>query len=384
MRYIGVDFTALCRRILELCIGAESIASYEKIEGVQAKTTLPIPSILDWSNDPKSSIKSEYIVMEHPQGVRLHEKWPDMAGDQKVKWIAALYETVKELVDLEYAAYGSLYFLDSLRHSGLKYEPLDANFCIGPHCGTQYWDCNTKTNLDEYSDRLIDASLARIAPTDAELNKRPSYHGSVQVHLDVLRRARSVLKTLCADPRIQAAATPVLFHPDLHKRNVFVSENNPVIIIAIIDWQSTSMELAFWYADDYRHPKLSRPRSMDENLFRPFRYSPRTWKDGIVALRHELIETSRSCENLGLDGTNPSVLHPAEELARHKKEYELFVAAQKLRGELTQTLNSADDGWVGDVFDSALDSILTNGDQEDVERVKGEEVLRAVWPFDLE
>lgn len=120
------------------------------------------------------------------------------------------------------------------------------------------------------------------------------------------------------DPRIRdAAATPVLFHPDLHKRNIFVSDDDPCVITSIIDWQSASNEPAFWYADEipdfaepnnneicaqtfdvctqFLTPKLSRPRLMDEAeaLFRPFRYCYRTRKDGAVALRHELIETSQ-------------------------------------------------------------------------------------------
>lgn len=46
-------------------------------------------------------------------------------------------------------------------------------------------------------------------------------------------------------------------------------------------------------------PKLSVPRSMNEALFRPFRYCYRTWKDGIVAFRREHIETSRHWNDLG-------------------------------------------------------------------------------------
>jgi hypothetical protein len=33
LRYIAFDFDALCRRVIELCPGAASIASYDKKEG---------------------------------------------------------------------------------------------------------------------------------------------------------------------------------------------------------------------------------------------------------------------------------------------------------------------------------------------------------------
>jgi hypothetical protein len=91
-------------------------------------------------------------------------------------------------------------------------------------------------------------------------------------------------------------------------RNIFVSEDDPSLITGIIDWQAASIEPAFWYSDEvpdfatgddiytdtfelssqFLTPKLSGPRLMNENLFRPFRYCYRTWKDGAVALRHEL------------------------------------------------------------------------------------------------
>ncbi|KKZ61111.1 hypothetical protein EMCG_04256 [[Emmonsia] crescens] len=370
--------------------------------------------------------------MEHATGVQLHNKWPDMAGGQQVRCIDAIYQKVKEMVDIEFPAFGSLYFVDSPLDSGHK-NPLDEEFCIGPHCGPRYWDCNvgeprychnTKpnngpwANLDDYCDGLIDAGLSRIPPVDPELEKRPVFHGSVQAHVNLLNYARAVLKRISADPQVQSAATPVLFHPDLHKRNIFVSEDDPSIITGIIDWQSASIEPAFWYADEvpdftvstesgslctktfqvcsqFLTPKLSGPRLMDENLFRPFHYSYRTWKDGAVALLHELIETSRSWKELGLAGSSPYPLPTQKELLDHEKEYKVFVAAQNLKRDLSSLLNTASDGWVPledweatksvhrEVFDGMLNAVLTNDDLDYDELVKDEEVLRSIWPFDL-
>ena len=129
---------------------------------------------------------------------------------------------------------------------------------------------------------------------------------------------------MSADNRVRGAAVPALFHPDLHKRNIFVSHDDPSVITGFIDWQSSSIEPAFWYADEvpdfatcvasstgaegaddselctktyevctrFLTPKLALPKSMDERIFRPFQYCYRTWKDGAAAFRHELIETS--------------------------------------------------------------------------------------------
>lgn len=223
------------------------------------------------------------------------------------------------------------------------------------------------------------------------------------------------------DQRIQDAAIPTLFHPDLHKRNIFVSDDDPSKITGIIDWQSSSIEPAFWYADEvpdfagqdesdphneqcakvfnvciqFLLPKLSRPRLMDEALFRPFRYCYRTWKDGAVAFRHELIETARHWEALGLAGSCPYPLPAAGELALHEKEYKRFEAAHDLKRHLSSLLNTASDGWVpledwgatqaahGEMFEGMLQAILTNEDPDDDEPIRDEGDLREIWPFDL-
>ena len=230
------------------------------------------------------------------------------------------------------------------------------------------------------------------------------------------------------DPRIHNAASPVLFHPDLHKRNIFVSEDDPTIITAIIDWQSSSVEPAFWYADEvpdfarpipdpscedqlepkseacakaynictqYLVPKLAEPQLMDEAFFRPFRYCYRTWEDGAVAFREELIQTSRRWKELGLSESCPYLLPSPDELAAHQKVYKLFEAAHQLKHGLSSLLNTASDGWVPpehweatksahkELFRGMLQEVLGNKHPDDDEPIKNETDLREIWPFDL-
>ncbi|KAL4911804.1 kinase-like domain-containing protein [Aspergillus aurantiobrunneus] len=468
-RYVRFDFGALCRRVLTLCLDASTIASCRKIEGgfnrvfvftldngknlvarlpfrvagpeslttasevatvryLQAKTKIPIPNVLDWNDakDSNNAIGSEYIIMEHAAGVPLCEAWHNMAGDQQVRCIDAIYRSVKEMVELEFSAFGSIYF-DSTPGVGSKH-PLGGGFCIGPHCGTQYWDREDKRvqrnhgpwqDIGEYSDGLIDAGLARIPVVDAhaESGKRQIYHGSTESHRSLLERARPVLKQMSQDPRIRDSAAPLLFHPDLHMRNIFVSKDSPSTITGIIDWQAASIEPAFWYSDEvpdfatrdeinnkafeytsqFLTPKLSAPRLMNDNLFRPFRYTPRTWKDGAAAFRHELIETARLWKELGFEGRCPYPLPTVEELANHQKEYRLSKAAHGLRTDLARLLGVATDGWAPadrdweeierehrELFDGMLQAVLTNPDLDEDEPVRDEMTLRAIWPFDID
>lgn len=228
------------------------------------------------------------------------------------------------------------------------------------------------------------------------------------------------------DARTLNAARPMLLHPDLNMRNIFVMETDPTIITGIIDWQSASVEPAFWYADavpDFAictsdhlgqidpasdfckqafngcvqllMPKLAYAMSLDESLFRPFRYCYRTWKDGAVAFRHELIETSRLWAELGLPDSSPFPMPTPEELAVHQRYYRKFEAAQELKHELSRLMQISTDGWFPseardatllahkEMFATMLQVILAEENPDADEPIRDERDLREMWPFDL-
>jgi hypothetical protein len=66
-----------------------------------------------------------------------------MDVDQQIKCIKAICKQLKEVVDLEFPGYGSLYFADAPYISASKIS-LDQEFGIGPHCGSVYWNCNAR------------------------------------------------------------------------------------------------------------------------------------------------------------------------------------------------------------------------------------------------
>jgi hypothetical protein len=237
-----------------------------------------------------------------------------------------------------------------------------------------------------------------------------------------------MIKEMAKTSRIQNAASPVMFHPDLHKRNIFVSAEDPTVVSAIIDWQSTSIEPAFWYADvipDFAQtvpdpldedniepkseacakaydvciqmlaPKLSTVRAMDDTYLRPFRYCYRTWGDGAVAFREELIQMLQLWNILGFEIQSPFPLPGPDEIISHQKEYKLFEATHQLRHSLSSLLNTASDGWVPledwertesahrEVFEGMLQEVLENEQPDDDEPIRSEDDLREIWPFDL-
>ncbi|KAH9862723.1 hypothetical protein J1614_010816 [Plenodomus biglobosus] len=375
--------------------------------------------------------------MEHASGIPLHERWPTMDVSDQIRCIEAICQKLKGIVDLNFPAYGSLYFAETPYLPNSKVS-LNRKFCIGPHCGAMYWNCNVgqpryyhvvKPNQgpSEYCDGLIDTGISRIPPAGS-VPKRPRYQGSTETHKNLLNYGRAILKEMAKKPRIQDAASPLMFHSDLHKRNIFVSAEDPTVVSAIIDWQSTSIEPAFWYADaipdfaqpvpnflseyiiepkseacakayevcmQFLAPKLSAARTLEEAYLRPFRYCYRTWEDGAVAFREELIQTSRLWKELGFAGPCPFPLPCPDEIAVHQKEYKLFEAAQQLRHSLPSLLNTASDGWVTledwerteavhqEIFAGMLQEVIGNEQPDDDEPIRDEHDLKEIWPFDL-
>ncbi|KAF2272072.1 uncharacterized protein EI97DRAFT_496856 [Westerdykella ornata] len=471
-RAITFDFETLCGRLQAVCPGARSVKSFEKKEGgfnrififtmensrqivvklpytlagpsgrnirsevatikyLQRHTKIPIPSVLDWSDSASNPIGTEYIIMAHASGVLLHLKWPHMDVESQIRDGRP-----------RIPAYGSLYSVSSLYTDSSSYL-LDEGYCIGAHCGPMFWDCNPLQpryyervepnhgpwpTLSAFCDGLVDTGISRVPPA-GPAGPRPRYQGSSQDHYKLLDHGRAVIKKMAEDPRIQNAARPTLYHPDLHKRNVFISEEDPTKITAFIDWQSASIEPAFWYADEvpdfaqplahpsredafepkseacakvhniclqYFSPKLAEPRMMDESLFRPFRYCYRTWNDGAPAFREELIQTARHWDELGLPQPCPYPLPTSEELEDHRKQYKQFETAQELRFTLTNLLNTASDGWVPtkdwdatkeahkEAYAGLLREVLKVDPTDEEDTLRSEADMRELWPFDLD
>jgi hypothetical protein len=198
----------------------------------------------------------------------------------------------------------------------------------------------------------------------------------------------AVLYDLIKEPQVQRVARPTLLHADLHKRNIFVSDSEPSKITGIIDWQSTSIEPAFIYANETPDfatlvdhmpeaardgqdqamqkkkqkdiqlcaeafevwmkgyvPAISQARAVDDTILRPFRHCNTSWRDSVVAVRSDLIDLARGWNELGLAGSCP--YQPTQdEVAIHEKNREDLESVLSLKAWLMQTLSVTSDGWI--------------------------------------
>lgn len=294
-------------------------------------------------------------------------------------------------------------------------------------------------DLPKYCSGLIDTGIARILKTKAQVDERLPYQGPIEEHIRLLNISREVIEKLIDSPLIQNTASPTLLHADLHKRNIYVSDDDPTLITGLIDWQSSSVEPAFMYANEtpdcaappnhvpladdgqemqagemkiaeekkYKDalicsqtfdvcmkgfvPKLRAARALNDTLLKPFRYCNTSWRDSAAAVRQELIEVSKNWKELGLAGSCPYL--PTEgELAEHKKQYEDFETVQKLKLWLMRVLDTDSDGWVPadawewskevhrDAFEKWMQTARDSEGAGDDEMT--EEKARRMWLFD--
>ncbi|KAK6371769.1 hypothetical protein LTS17_008592 [Exophiala oligosperma] len=113
------------------------------------------------------------------------------------------------------------------------------------------------SSLDQYTDALLEAGYIRILDSST-VNDAERQHDSVDEHRRILEGNKTTIKELIKSPMIRDASGPMLLHPDLNKRNIFVSPEDPTKITDVIDWRSSCIEPTFVYAN--RPPDLMAPR----------------------------------------------------------------------------------------------------------------------------
>ncbi|KAL1310566.1 hypothetical protein AAFC00_000845 [Neodothiora populina] len=208
---------------------------------------------------------------------------------------------------------------------------------------------------------------------------------SVDNHLQLLDVNRGILGAITDLQVVRDASRPVLFHPDFHARNIFVSADEPTQITGIIDWQSAAVEPAYVYAAetpdfaeelffdetlDAEHgadmdaahadtqscnqawivmsflcPKLGKAVNLDPVLLQYLASIHSGDLDNNVSLCSELTDISQRWTTLGLPGDSP--YKPSQEDAEAlETELDELYSTQRLKLYLARLLRCQTDGWV--------------------------------------
>lgn len=285
----------------------------------------------------------------------------------------------------------------------------------------------TGTNLQTLSSALIASAEARL-PAGPTTGGSP-FQGRIEEHRLLIIESKKLLSMLSNTKKLQDLAAPMLMHPDLNRRNIFVSESDPTKVTGLIDWQATCSMPTFMYGpqipdfamlpeqvveenDDDESPLLdektrkdmtlchdafevlikgycptfAKARLLDYNFIRLFHNCNTSWRDGATALRGDLMDIRDAWETLQIGGHCP--YQPSErEIERHRKQYEDFEVSQALKSQVMQNLGVNEDGWIPitaweealplykGLYDEWLSSVRDTGEMPLDKAV-------ALWPFD--
>ncbi|KAK0631176.1 hypothetical protein B0T17DRAFT_530316 [Bombardia bombarda] len=231
------------------------------VNSVRKMTSIPVPEVLDWSDDPLNPLKTEYIIMQHVEGVQLRDRWDAMSPQEHLLCVKSLALLAKEMYSLQFPAYGSIYF-DSASVDARYRIPLLDGFFIGPSLAHRYWaECapgqgrwytrrqpnrGPWTTFEAFTQGLLDTGVSHFPPETAPGTLE--YYGTIEENLELHAALGKVTAELSKDPRIHMVSEPKLFHSDLHMRNIFVSRDDATKIAGVIDWQSTTLDPILLYA----------------------------------------------------------------------------------------------------------------------------------------
>ncbi|KAM5437911.1 hypothetical protein MaudCBS49596_006474 [Microsporum audouinii] len=236
------------------------------LEFVRTHTKIPVPRVLAWSSDPKNPIGAEYIIMEKAKGVQLTRVWEGLPDTSRLEIIKSLVLVEKQLLSLQFPAYGNLYFRRSIPN--LPQIPLDKDvdpsgrYCVGPAASTPWlydqasgghkgpkYNTGPWPSLQALGEALTNRSLYKGFSSDIPPSRyQPPYYGTPSSHKLVLESAMKILPLISNHPNLVTTSTPVLLHTDLHMGNIFVTEGETINITGIIDWHSITIAPKFLQA----------------------------------------------------------------------------------------------------------------------------------------
>jgi hypothetical protein len=282
-------------------------------------------------------------------------------------------------------------------------------------------------------------SLARRSAFRARLchDKESFLHGSTEGYLSLLGLAQQVMLKIGGNSKLSDNSQAVIWHPDLHMGNIFVSEEDPEQVTGIIDWQNTSIRPIFLQA---RWPVfLNPPQDYQEGLVMPhlpegfeemdeeekeialynkakatwtkayevanflnnrkswramqvpaplkelFRRCGDTWDEGIVPLRATLIDVFLNQEDLGFEpGLLPLDFTP-EQIASHEREFRAYAERDEICQFVKDMLDTDDEGWVAPGREleevKSRNKMLFEYYVSKMASTRSPEEIRKMWPF---
>jgi len=384
--------------------------------------------------------------MEKATGVQLFKVWDELKETSKLTIIKKLTEWESELMKINLPAHGCLYHRQSISKDDRKTSlppSIDRSrlHCIGQSCDPS-WSFLSESlvsgpwaSLSEFGIALAKREIRRIS-REPKCGHAASRNGSADDQIALLEMTVRLIQILGCHADLMPHAKPTLSHTDLHMGNIFVSENDPSEISAIIDWQFTQIAPMFLQARwpvflkppknypaglvqpklpdnydaldkegkelaDYEFKQVTAAKAYELRCFldnqdayhamnipRVYRElfirCGETWEEGAAPLRACLIEIFHSWHELGLPGECPFTFQEGD-IHKHEEEFEEYEKWHHAREFAKEYLDTDADGWISPELDFAKkqeqNKALFNLFTERMAGKRSREEIRRIWPF---
>ncbi|KAG8737397.1 Phosphotransferase enzyme [Ceratobasidium sp. 414] len=297
---------------------------------------LPVPQVITWSARSGSTpVGAEFIIMRRCQGVELRKQWDNMSGETVSSVIDQVLEAERKFGRYRFSQIGSIYYKEDVEPTlrerrlyadGFPDDQGSERFRIGPTTEWALWrggrallevDRGPWPDVPSYIRGVVRVHQAWLAscarPYKVNVPPRQSDDLDPNAHWQLLEKLSTLCLGLLPPPDLCAY---VLWHKDLHAKNILVTESSPPLI-TIIDWQSTSVGPLFQqatfalFAQYHGDPRID----LFDNARLPDNFDALSWHDRVylkhqrrLALRH--LYYSTHVEPNSLDAQNWSRVVP--------------------------------------------------------------------------
>ncbi|PYH83584.1 hypothetical protein BO82DRAFT_373054 [Aspergillus uvarum CBS 121591] len=243
----------------------------------------PVPRVLDWSSKANENpVGAEYIIMEMVTGVQLKTIWPRLDIRERFEVAKSISKYSKAWMSTPFTQYGSLYYSSDLDHTdpcvltqedGCKHTM--HRFAVGPSTGREFlddgrialeFDRGPWNSVEQYKlavgrrEIACVQNMAQLPQSPLSLYGPGIYNPSRSKKIAALHNYLRVVKYLL--PLEKSISSAFLWHPDLHRENIFVHPERPTEVRGIIDWQSSEILPLFDHARqpyflDYDGPSMT-------------------------------------------------------------------------------------------------------------------------------
>ncbi|CUA67530.1 Altered inheritance of mitochondria protein 9, mitochondrial [Rhizoctonia solani] len=234
-----------------------------------ARTVLkiPVPEVLAYSARASSTpVGVEFILMRPSPGAELRKHWDSISEEAAKGVIDQVLDTELKFTRHHFSQIGSIYYVDDVEPSlrqrplyrdGDGSEPGADRFRIGPSTEWVLWrgaraelevERGPWPDVKSYIEGIVQIHqtwlLSRAQPHRVQVPPRNSEDLDPHVHKHLLDRLISLFSKVEIRPDL---CVNVLWHKDLHARNIMVGNLSPPSI-QLIDWQGVSVGPLFQQA----------------------------------------------------------------------------------------------------------------------------------------